>query len=57
MNRCKFFDKKLASPKFIQSLGKKKKKQRIQNTKPDRSGLGITIIAHYAVSLQGECDK
>ncbi|KAH3710717.1 hypothetical protein DPMN_070210 [Dreissena polymorpha] len=33
------------------------KKRRIQNPKPDRSGLGITMIAHSTVSLQGGCDK
>ncbi|KAH3710881.1 hypothetical protein DPMN_070377 [Dreissena polymorpha] len=57
MNICKVFDRKLAPPRFIQALGKKMKKPKIQNTKRARSGLGITMIAHSTVSPQGECDK
>ncbi|KAH3710640.1 hypothetical protein DPMN_070129 [Dreissena polymorpha] len=57
MNICKFVDKQFAPPRFIQALGKRMKKRRIQNPKPDRSWFGITMIAHSTVSLQGGCDK
>ena len=33
------------------------KKQQQQNTKPDRSGPGITTPAHFTSSVQDGCDK
>ncbi|KAH3710778.1 hypothetical protein DPMN_070273 [Dreissena polymorpha] len=57
MNRCNFFDRKFAPPRFIQAFGKKMKKPKIQNTKRARSGIGITMIAHSTVCPQGGYDK